>query len=468
MSDYKATIGLEIHAEMNTKTKMFCACANNPFVAEPNTHICSICTAQPGTLPAVNEQAVRNVLLVGTAVDGDLADFTEFDRKNYFYPDIPKAYQISQYKYPLVSNGSLGDVDLTRIHMEEDTATSTHMDDYSLVDFNRAGVPLMELVTEPVIHDAETAMAFARELQLLLRTLGVSGASLEKGEMRIEANISVSKTDELGTKVEVKNLNSFKIVGSAIDYEIARQIQVLENGEKVVQETRGWNETTSKTFSQRSKETADDYRYFPDPDIPKYKLSELEGFDKESLKSQLPELPWEKRDRYAAMGIKSEAIEFFLQNPIYNNFIESLLSDNEKKNTLAANYLSSDLAGLEKGEAEGNIANIDVNELGFMLDMVMAGDLSSRGAKDMLAIMYREGGAAESIANQHGLIQKSDEGELKIVAEKILIDNPGQVEEYKNGNEKLLQYFVGQGMRVTKGSANPGMLAKVFKELLEQ
>jgi len=273
---YSATIGLEIHAELDTVTKMFCECKNDPFDADPNTHICPICTAQPGTLPMVNKKAIEYVLRVGAAIGSDLADFTEFDRKNYFYPDIPKAYQISQLAYPLVSHGSLAGVDITRIHLEEDTATSSHQSNHSLVDFNRAGVPLMELVTEPVIHDADTAMAFAKELQLLLRGLGVAHANLEKGEMRIEANISVSKTEELGTKVEVKNLNSFKIVGAAIDYEIARQIEALENGEGLVQETRGWNEQKQSTFSQRIKESLDDYRYFPDPDIPKFKLVKKE------------------------------------------------------------------------------------------------------------------------------------------------------------------------------------------------
>jgi len=298
--EYFVTIGLEIHAEMKTKTKMFCRCKNDPFNSAPNTNICPICTGQPGTLPYVNKQACKNVMKVGVAVGSDLADFSEFDRKNYFYPDIPKAYQISQYQYPLVSNGSLAGVDITRIHMEEDTATSTHKTGKSLVDYNRSSVPLMELVTEPVIHDSETAMMFAKELQLLLRTLGVSDANLEKGEMRIEANISLSKYGyfdgdflKLGVKTEVKNLNSFKIVGQAIEFEIVRHLAILE-GEvegEIIQETRGWDENKQVTFSQRTKESADDYRYFPDPDIPKYKFSELPEFSKEALEEELPELP---------------------------------------------------------------------------------------------------------------------------------------------------------------------------------
>ena len=296
MKNYTTTVGLEIHAELKTQTKMFCDSRNDPHAAEPNVHICPVCMAFPGTLPVVNRQAVEHVLRVGVAVGGTLADFTEFDRKNYFYPDIPKGYQISQYKYPLVSGGSLRDVALTRIHLEEDTARSQHTGDgWSLIDFNRAGVPLMELVTEPVIHDAQTASLFAQELQTLLRTLGVSDANMEKGEMRVEANISVSQNKTLGVKVEVKNLNSFKAVEKAIEFETRRHIAAIEKGEEIVQETRGWDENKQTTFSQRKKENADDYRYFPDPDIPKLHISKIEAFSKENLKASLPELPSEKR-----------------------------------------------------------------------------------------------------------------------------------------------------------------------------
>ncbi|MCX6712426.1 MAG: Asp-tRNA(Asn)/Glu-tRNA(Gln) amidotransferase subunit GatB, partial [Candidatus Vogelbacteria bacterium] len=236
---YKPTIGLEIHVELKTATKMFCRCQNNPEENKPNVNICPVCTAQPGALPVINKEAVRHVLRVGSAVEGTIADFTEFDRKNYFYPDIPKGYQISQYKYPLISGGNLNGVELTRIHLEEDTAKSSHESDHSLIDFNRSSLPLMELVTEPVIHNGKTASAFAKELQTLMRYLGASEANMEKGQMRIEANISVAQTDVLGTKVEVKNLNSFKSVEKAIDFEIDRQIKALEKGEKIVQETRG-------------------------------------------------------------------------------------------------------------------------------------------------------------------------------------------------------------------------------------
>ena len=303
MNEYKLTVGLEVHAELKTKTKMFCNSANDPFNAEPNVNICPVCMAHPGTLPVINKQAVHHVLRVGTALGSDLADFTEFDRKNYFYPDIPKGYQISQYKYPLVSNGMLNGIAIERVHLEEDTASSSHEgSEGSLVDYNRAGVPLMELVTKPVIHTAEEAGAFARELQLLLRTLGVSDANMEKGEMRVEANISISKTDKLGTKVEVKNLNSFRSVERAIAYEVERMTKILDGGPgEIVQETRGWDEGGQKTFSQRKKESAHDYRYFPDPDLPKLKISEIPEFSNKNLQATMPELPWERRARLASM-----------------------------------------------------------------------------------------------------------------------------------------------------------------------
>ncbi len=483
-TEYYPTIGLEIHAEMKTKTKMFCRCKNDPFNSEPNTHICPVCTGQPGALPFVNKQACKNVMKVGVALGSDLADFSEFDRKNYFYPDIPKAYQISQYQYPLVSGGELVGVGLERIHMEEDTATSIHKGDRTLVDYNRSSVPLMELVTLPVIHDADTAVRFARELQLLLRTLGVGGASLEKGEMRIEANVSVSTVkpkevfdgdfSNFGTKTEVKNMSSFKMVRNAIEYEIARQIAILEgeSNDVLVQETRGWDDNKGRTFSQRSKESADDYRYFPDPDIPKYRFSDLPEFSREALQKELPELPWDKRERYARdFGIKSEDIEFYLQNPqfdtLFGEATAKLSSQDEYKKL--SNYISTDLAGFEKSnkdEHKGNLENISGGELAEMVQMIDRGELSSRGAKDMLLEMYKNGGTAQSIAEKKNLIQKSDEGEIKKIVEQVIAENQEQVAQYKAGEEKLLQYFIGQGMKLSKGSANPGVLAKLFKQML--
>ncbi len=473
MEGYKMTVGLEIHAELKTKSKMFCGCKNSPDEGAPNSYTCPICMGHPGTLPVINKEAVKKVLLVGRALNGNLADFTEFDRKNYFYPDIPKGYQISQYKYPLVSGGKLAGVDLTRIHLEEDTAKSTHdTPGVSLVDYNRAGVPLMELVTEPVIYSSEQAMNFAKELQLLLQYLGVSDANMEKGEMRVEVNISVSNTEKFGTKVEVKNINSFRAAGKAIDYEFKRQVALIEKGEKVVQETRGWDENRENTFSQRSKENAHDYRYFPDPDLPKLVISEIPEFSSDMLKKGLPELPSEKRERFEkAFGLKAGDIETYINNNEACDFFDgvtgALTPDNIDAVKLASNYIISDIIGLSKiNGKEFSSGLITVATFTKLIDMIMAGDLSSRGAKDILKIMYENGGDPQSIANEKGLIQKNDIEEIKKIAQVIISSNPTVVEEYKNGKESLLQFFIGQGMKETKGSVNPEMLKKIILELL--
>ncbi len=475
MDEYKITVGLEIHAELKTNSKMFCGCKNAPDEGAPNAYTCPVCMGNPGTLPVINKEAVRKVLLVGSALSGNLADFTEFDRKNYFYPDIPKGYQISQYKYPLVSGGMLAGVTLTRIHLEEDTAKSSHdTPGVSLVDFNRAGVPLMELVTEPVIHTSEQAMNFAKELQLLLQYLNVSDANMEKGEMRVEVNISVSKTQEFGTKVEVKNINSFRAAGKAIDFEFARQTALLEKGEKVVQETRGWDENKEVTFSQRSKENANDYRYFPDPDLPKLIISEIPEFSLDSLKKDLPELPEQKRLRYEKdFGLKAGDIETYINNKKAGKFLESVASQVSELGLeavkLSSNYIISDIIGLSKASnLDFGMGGITTESFSKLIQMISKGDLSSRGAKDILKIMYEVGGEPVAIANDKGLIQKNDTEEIKKIAEKIINENPKVVEEYKSGKESLLQFFIGQGMKETKGSVNPEILKKIILELIQK
>ncbi|MFA6476187.1 MAG: Asp-tRNA(Asn)/Glu-tRNA(Gln) amidotransferase subunit GatB [Candidatus Paceibacterota bacterium] len=471
MSDYKPTIGLEIHVELNTKTKMFCRCLNDQNEKRPNVNICPVCTAQPGALPVINKEAVRHVLRVGAALDGTIADFTEFDRKNYFYPDIPKGYQISQYKYPLISGGALNGVELTRIHLEEDTAKSSHDDksgDESVVDFNRSSLPLMELVTEPVIHDGPTAGAFARELQTVMRYLGASEANMEKGQMRIEANISVSKTDELGTKVEVKNLNSFRSVEKAIDFEIARQAKELEAGNEIVQETRGWDENKQITFSQRKKESSHDYRYFPDPDLPKLFLSEIPEF--KNIKDTLPELPWQRREHFTkAFGLKSEDVEVFVQDHKLAEFFVEVaegfdLGLETAKNYLlaAANYLTSDLLGLVADTEDYTLPS--AKAYSELIKMVVDGEISSRGAKDILAAMIKEGGEPRAIAEAKKLFQVHDEGEILTIVEKVIADNEAVFAEFKSGKEKSLMFLIGQAMKESKGSANPEILKKLFTE----
>ncbi len=470
---YIPTIGLEIHAELKTQTKMFCDSKNDPFNSEPNANVCPICMGHPGTLPVINKKAVESVLRVGVALGAELADFTEFDRKNYFYPDIPKGYQLSQYKYPLVKGGSLAGVDITRVHLEEDTASSGHDEgDYSLVDFNRAGVPLMELVTEPVIHSAEEAGNFGRELQLLLRTLGVSEANMEKGEMRVEVNISVASPEDtaakkFGTKIEVKNINSFKAAEKSITYEIARHIALIEKGEKIIQETRGWDDTTGKTYSQRLKEDSHDYRYFPDPDLPKQKISEIQEFSREKLAASLPELPDAKRARYAKLGLKSLDISIYVSNPEVAAFFEAAGST-----VLASNYISSDILGLiKKKHGEGKehlITDLPFNASAFakLIEMISTNKVSSRGAKDILAVMFEVGGDPMKIAESKDLLQKSDEGAIKKIASEVITENPVAVDEYKKGKQASLMFLVGQGMKKSKGSANPEMLKSSLLSLL--
>ncbi|OJI09270.1 glutaminyl-tRNA synthase (glutamine-hydrolyzing) subunit B [bacterium CG10_49_38] len=505
---YRAIIGLEIHAELKTATKMFCRCRNDALERRPNWHICPVCTAQPGALPVANLEAVRQVLRVGTALGGQLADFTEFDRKNYFYPDIPKGYQISQYEHPLVSGGSLREVAITRVHLEEDTAKSTHSGstDESLIDFNRSGLPLMELVTEPVIHDAKTAVSFAKELQLLLRYLEASEANMEQGQMRVEANISVQDPgweylkleskdrgpyawintnidveikNEMNAKVEVKNLNSFRAVERAVEFEIKRQTEELEAGRKIIQETRGWDETNQRTFSQRKKESSHDYRYFPEPDLPKIFVSEILEF--QNLAATLPELPWQKRERYEKVfGLKSEDVEVFVADlDLAEWFDEVAIALVPKGNPsepeglpfgtagvnlaqTAANYVTSDIAGARK--AGGEIKLPPAGDFAELVKLVSAGEVSSRGAKDILAVMLNEGGKPKIIAEAKGLYQVHDESAIGAIVDQVIAENQNVFAEYRAGKEKSLQFLIGQAMKASRGAANPTLLAKLFAE----
>ena len=466
---YYTTIGLEIHAELKTNSKMFCGCKNDPDQELPNVNICPVCMAHPGTLPVINKKAVESVIKVGLALGSNIADFTEFDRKNYFYPDIPKAYQISQYKYPIVSGGSLKGVEITRVHLEEDTATSKHdRGDYSLVDFNRAGVPLMELVTEPVIHSAKQAGDFGRELQTVLRYLGVSEANMEKGQMRVELNISISEDPKVfGTKVEVKNINSFKAMERAAEYEIKRMGALLDEGrgEEIVQETRGWDENKQSTFSQRKKENANDYRYFPDPDLPKLFLNKI--FDIEKMRSELPELPETRRNRYRNnYGIKDEDIESYIVDSELGAWFEGVANILKNKDIIkiASNYITSDYLGLKKVNVEVRLPSI--KNFAELVEMVSKGEISSRGAKDILAMIVINDESPIKIANEKGLIQNHDEGALKEIVQKVIDANPTVVETYKGGKENAIMSLVGQVMKESKGSANPQMVQKLLKELL--
>ena len=425
----------------------------------------------------INKEAVRKVLMVGEAVGGEQAkEYTEFDRKNYFYPDIPKGYQISQYKYPLVRGGTLAGVALTRIHLEEDTARSQHPStssgqaQVSLVDYNRAGVPLMELVTEPVIHSAEEAGAFARELQLLLRSLGAGDANMEKGEMRVEANISIAPTEgpsldqgssrtvlQLGTKVEVKNLNSFRSVERAVAYEIERQSTLLQSGGMVVQETRGWDESKQVTFSQRKKESSHDYRYFPDPDLPSVVLADVAEYEK----FVLPELPWERRARYIKIGLKQEDAAMFVSQPEYGAlFDESTkgLARGDERIALSANYIANDLAGSGR--------SVDTKHFKAVIEMIAEGEVSSRAGKDILALVIETHTDPRAIAKEKGLYQQNDSGALEDIARQVVAAHPSVATDFKAGKESALQFLIGQGMKMSKGSANPQQLRDAIQKVL--
>ena len=462
---YTPTIGLEIHTELKTRTKMFCNSKNDPEEKIPNHNVCPVCMGHPGTLPVINKEAVKHVLKMGLALNGTIADYTEFDRKNYFYPDLAKGYQISQYKYPLISGGALNGVLLTRIHLEEDTARSTHdTESDSLVDFNRAGIPLMELVTEPVVKSAKEASAFARELQLLLRYLKAGDANMEKGEMRVEANISVSASGERGTKVEVKNLNSFRVVERAIEYEIKRQSALLERGEKVVQETRGWDENKQETFSQRIKEESHDYRYMPDPDLPKIKISDFRDFEKTALQKEIPELPWEKRSRFTGLGMKEQDVEVFVQDEearkILEEYIIPAFAKDQKALLSAVNYLTSDVPGIIEKNG-GSLGYLKENFI-ELISMIRESIISSRGAKEILVELLAQGGDPRHIAENKGVLQKSNEEDLIAVVEEVIAEHSGVVEDYKGGKESTLQFLVGQGMRKSKGAANPEVLKSLI------
>lgn len=475
---YYPVIGLEIHAEMKTKTKMWCACKNEPDVEEANVNICPVCMAHPGALPVPNAQAIQNVIKMGLACGSEIANFTEFDRKNYFYPDIPKGYQISQYKGPIVSGGSLGGVDLTRIHLEEDTATSTHdKDDATLINFNRAGVPLMELVTEPVIYDAETAINFAKEVQLVLKYLDISNADIEKGHMRMEANVSITTDpDNFGTKVEVKNIGSFKSLEKAIEYEFKRHIKCIQSGEKIVQETRGYDETNGTTKSQRSKENSEEYRYFPDPDISKLKLHEYEFFNPEILRKTLPELPAQRRARYENLGVKKENAETFVTQQTWGKYFDEATDGVTDKSLiiLISNYIGSDLVGLLKDKENIDQSLPNAEYIKELCIMISEEKLASRGAKDLLAILVKnkEANAEESavkIATEKDMLQISDESTLSPIVKSIIIDekNAKSIADYKAGKEQALMALVGQVIKQTNGRANPTITKNIFVERLK-
>lgn len=472
MSTYEATIGLEIHAELRTATKMFCRSRNDPYASEANVHICPVCMAHPGTLPVINTEAVRHVLRLGVALGSTLADYTEFDRKNYFYPDLPKGYQLSQFEYPLVSGGFLKDVQITRVHLEEDTASSIHDEatGETLIDYNRAGVPLMELVTEPVIKSAEQAGAFARELQILLRYLGASEANMEKGEMRVEANVSVARPGERSAAyVEIKNLNSFKAMERAVAYEIKRQESMLERGEAIIKQTLGWDENKQATFPQRTKEGSADYRYFPDPDLPSLKISEIAGFDHESLRDTLPELPEARRARYLALGIKADDADLYVRESIFGSFFDEVTKVcGPDQILLASNYIANDLVKIRRDTAERDsetqpVMPISVQHFVSVIDLVSKKKISSRSAKDVLTQTISGKEDPMQIVEREGLMISQDTGAIEQAVDKVIADNPSVVADIRAGKATGIEFLLGQCMKALRGSGDPATLRELLK-----
>lgn len=460
--EYQPTIGLEIHVELKTSTKMFCDCANDPTERHPNIHVCPICLGHPGALPVPNKTAIESVIRVGLALGATINPLTKFDRKNYFYPDLPKGYQISQYDLPLVVGGSLNGIRITRIHLEEDVARSQHAPDGTLIDFNRSSVPLMELVTEPDVRSAKQAGDFARELQLLLRTLGVSDADMEKGQMRIEPNVSLN----MGTKVELKNINSFKAVEAGITYEVERQKKAIEAGEALRQETRGWDEVKKQTVHQRFKEHAQDYRYFPEPDIPPF---ETAAFDIEHLRANLPELPAAKRMRLAAeYALPEVGIEALVFDHVLLNYFEQAVSELREKlpgalaHTLF-HYLTSDVKGmLVKQDLAFENLRISPEHFAHLIFLLEQKTIGSRQAKDLLELMQKTGEDPETLIAAHNLAVVSDEASIGEAVDAILAAHPTVVQDYKNGKEAALQFLIGRAMGHLKGKGNPQALKEAF------
>jgi aspartyl-tRNA(Asn)/glutamyl-tRNA(Gln) amidotransferase subunit B len=478
---YQPTIGLEIHIELKTKTKMFCDCLNDPDEKKPNVNICPICMGHPGTMPTINQEAVKKVIKTGLALNCQIPPLSKFDRKNYFYPDLPKGYQISQYDQPFCVNGYLkiGDkkIGITRVHLEEDTGRLIHPEDsnYSLVDFNRAGIPLMELVTEPDMHSAQDAKMFAEELQLVLRYLNVSEVNMEKGQMRVEVNISLSKDpDKLGTKVEIKNLNSFRAVEKSIEYETERQAKVLKAGKKIVQETRGWDAIKEITKSQREKESAHDYRYFPEPDLPPI---QWDSKDIHLIKTELPELPQQKRERFIKeYELPEKEIEIFVINKDLGEYFEKVISELEPRLDhqkllemikLTSNYLISDLTGLLKGlSPEDKKFKITAENFAELITLIHKGSISSKIAKAILAEMFKTGADPSNIIKEKDLAQITDEKEIETITKEIIAHNAKAVTDFKNGKENSLQFLIGQVMAQSKGRANPDSIKDLLKKLL--
>ena len=489
-TEYKTVVGFEIHVQLATKSKMFGVAANNPDQTIPNTDIDEVNTGQPGTLPVANKEAIRLAAMVGLALNCQIDEWSKFDRKHYFYPDLPKGYQISQYDQPISRagyldvnvNGKIKRIGITRAHLEEDAGKNIHPEGlpYSLVDYNRAGAPLLEIVTEPDIESGEEARAFLTELRNIIRYLGASEANMEKGTMRCEPNISVRKPGETTLpkyKVEVKNINSFKFAEAAINYEVARQTEILKEGGIPKQVTMGWNEKESVTVEQRSKEEANDYRYFPDPDLP---VLQFTADYLNELRNHMPELPAQKRLRFMdEFGLPAADIENLLNWKELANYFEEVVSEidewmEQEKGLdrtalikLAANWCLQDFsAALNQKLMNPEDAHITPENFAELLKLIQSGKVSSSAAKTVFKVMFEKGGEPLSIINDLGLHQVSDESAIAAAVDKVISENERAVADYKAGEQKSFGFLVGQTMKELKGKGNPQVINDLLKKRL--
>jgi aspartyl-tRNA(Asn)/glutamyl-tRNA(Gln) amidotransferase subunit B len=476
---YEPVIGIEIHCQLKTASKMFCGCSNSYADDPPNTHTCPVCLGLPGTLPVINKRAVEHVLATGIAIGAETPETTRWERKNYFYPDLPKGYQISQYEVPLAAHGTLtfetseGEVTIgiTRAHLEEDTAKLVHGADeagrrVSLVDFNRSGAPLMEIVTDPDVRSAEQARRYAEELQALMRAIGASDADMERGQMRVEANVSLRPrgTEAFGTRVEVKNMNSFRSVERAIAFEIERQAAALDAGETLSQETRGWNEERAVTYLMRSKEDSHDYRYFPEPDLPPLRVDEawLAG-----IREDLPELPSARRARYEReLGLSAYDAAVIVGEPRAVELFEGARAvDPTSDPKTLANWVTGSYLALLKSDVEA-AGRVDAAELADLVGRVSRGELSGTNAKEVFAAHAADGSSVAAIVEERGLHQISDASAVASVVDEVIAANPKAVADYQAG-KPVLGFFVGQVMKATRGQANAAVVQEAVKARLD-
>jgi aspartyl-tRNA(Asn)/glutamyl-tRNA(Gln) amidotransferase subunit B len=476
---YEAVIGLEVHAQLLTETKIFCGCSTK-FGAEPNTQSCQICIGMPGVLPVLNKKALEFAVRTGLAVNCSISRYSRFARKNYFYPDLPKGYQISQFELPIcehghldiVLDGAVKRIGITRIHMEEDAGKNIHESasggNYSFVDLNRAGVPLMEIVSEPDMRSPQEAAEYMKKLRTILRYLGVCDGNMEQGSLRCDANVSLRPDGrkELGTKVEIKNINSFKFVEKALDYEIMRQLKILEDGGKIIQETRLWDSVRNVTESMRGKEEAHDYRYFPEPDLVPMTVDQTWIHD---IRSSLPELPDKRKERFiSAFGISGQDADLMIsEKSVADWFEETVNLGGQPKDV--SNWIKGDLMKLlnEEGKTFDECI-LRPSSLVGMLKLIDNGTISGKIAKTVFEEIYRTGKDAEVVVREKGLVQITDSGAIEKAVDDIIAGNPKEVERYKAGEEKLIGFLVGQVMKKTKGKANPQMVNELLKKKLSE